>query len=97
MLIVTRNFEPSVVLLIGGGVALVYSLVLVLYAGWLSDDRVVRIEPWRAIEHGERPAGKAGRKWAYNFMNELVLRFAKAASGVAIALLATALAAAYQQ
>lgn len=90
--LVTRNFEAGVVLLICGGVALGYSLWLILYAGWLSEDRVVLVEPWRGTEPGELPAGKGGRKWACNCMNELALRFAKAASAVAIALLATALA-----
>jgi len=40
---------------------------------------------------GERPAGKAGRRWALNSLEELALRFAKAASAVAIALAGTAL------
>jgi hypothetical protein len=97
VLIVTRNFELGAVLLIGGSVALAYSLAMLLYADWLNDDRVVMIEPWRATEPCERPAGMGGRRWARNCMNELVLRFAKAASAVAIALLASALAAASQQ
>jgi len=97
VLTLTHNFELALVLFIGGSVAFTYSLTLVLYAGWLDEKRVARIEPWRGMDPNERPSGKGGRRWAFNHMTELVLRFAKATSGIAIALLATALLAAYHQ
>jgi hypothetical protein len=88
---VTHSLELGLALLIGGNVALLYSLALLLYAGWLTDNRIVLVEPWRTLVPDERPAGAPGRRWARNYLARLVLRFAKAASAVSIALLASAL------
>ena len=88
---VTRSFELGLALLVGGKVALIFSLALVLYAGWLTDNRVVRVEPWRTLVPHERPTGPAGQRWARNYLERVALQFAQAASGVAIALLGSAL------
>jgi hypothetical protein len=55
------------------------------------EKRIVRTEAWRTLRLDERPAGEGGRLWALNNLEELTLRFAKAASAVAIALAGTAL------
>jgi hypothetical protein len=91
VLAVTRSVEPSAALFIGGIAALTFSVALVLLAGWLSRDRVVLIEPWCMMDRDERPAGESGRQWACNCLRETALRFAKAASAVAAALLGSAL------
>lgn len=91
VLMVTRSFELGLALLIGGHVALIFALALVFYAGWLTDNRIVLVEPWRTLAPHERPAGAPGRRWAHNTLERIVFRFAKAASAVAIALLGSAL------
>ena len=89
--VIARDFDMRAALLICGKMALLFSLALVLYAKWLSDDRIVRIEPWRAIAPSERPAGAGGRRWAYMYVRDLSLRFAQGASTIAAAFLASAL------
>jgi hypothetical protein len=91
VLVVTRSVEPGAALFIGGIAALTLAVALVLLAHWLNRDRVVLVEPWRIMDRRERPAGAAGRQWAYNCLRETVLRFAKAASAVAVTLLGCAL------
>ena len=89
--VVTRSVEPGAALFIAGIAALTFSVALMLLARWLSRDRVVLVEPWRIMDRHERPAGAAGRQWACNCLRETALRFAKAASAVAVTLLGCAL------
>ena len=91
VLMVTRSFELAAAFLIGANVALLFSVGLIAWKSQLDAERIVRTEAWRALEPGERPAGEGGRRWALNNLEELVLRFAKASSAVAIALAGTAL------
>jgi len=67
--------------------------------GWserLSEERIVRTEAWRCLKPNQRPAGRAGRNWAHSYLREVTLRFAQAASALAIALSASALVLASQ-
>jgi hypothetical protein len=91
VLMVTRSFELGVALLIGANVALLFSVALIAWRFHLDEEHVVRTEAWGALAPGERPAGKVGRRWALDRLEELALRFAKASSAVAIALAGTAL------
>ena len=91
VLMVTRSFGLAAAFLIGANVALLFSVGLIAWKSHLDEEHVVRTEAWRALAPGERPAGKAGRRWALNSLEELALRFAKASSAVAIALAGTAL------
>ena len=91
VLMATRSSELGAAFLIGANVSLLFSVGLIAWKSQLDEDHIVRTEAWRTLMPGERPAGKAGRRWALNSLEELALRFAKAASAVAIALAGTAL------
>jgi hypothetical protein len=91
VLIVTRSFELATAFLTGANVALVFSLGLIAWSERLSEERIVRTEAWRCLKPNQRPAGRAGRNWAHSYLREVTLRFAQAASALAIALSASAL------
>ena len=93
VLMVTMSFAPRAALLIGANAALVLSLGLIVRAGRIDDQRVIRTAAWRMVPPGQRPAGAAGRRWAGNHLREIDLRFAQFASVAAIALAASALVA----
>jgi hypothetical protein len=85
------SFAPALSLSIGANVALIFALGMVLRAACLSDEAVERTEAWRILEPQERPAGDLGRRLARDDLQYVLLRFAKAASGVAIVLYAASL------
>lgn len=91
-LIAWRNFEFAGAFLIGANTALLFSIGLLAWKSHLNEERIIRIEAWRTLSPRQRPAGQAGRRWAFNHLEELTLRFAQASSAVAIALAGTALA-----
>ncbi len=90
-LMVGFSFEPALAFKIGATVALVYSVGLMTRASFLTDERLKRSEPWRALRPDERPEGEDGLSWARMQFETLLLRFAKAASGVAGLLYCSAL------
>jgi hypothetical protein len=90
-LMVGFSFEPALACKIGATVALVYSVGLVTRASFLTDERLKRSEAWRALRPDERPEGEDGLSRARTQLETLLLRFAKAASGVAGLLFGTAL------
>jgi hypothetical protein len=90
-LMLAFSFAPALSLSIGANVALVFALGLVLRAACLRDDRIERTEAWRALQPQERPVGDAGRRSARDDLQELLLRFAHGAAGVAIVLYSTSL------
>jgi hypothetical protein len=59
---------------------------MVLRAACLSDDSIERTEVWRGLDPLERPSGEAGRRLARDDFQNVLLRFAQAAAGVAIIL-----------
>src|SRR5512142_1300338 len=85
------SFEPPLAFTIGATVALIFSIGLVVRSYFLTEERLLRSEVWRALRPDERPAGAPGRKLARAQLEELLLRFAKAASGVAGILYCSAL------
>jgi hypothetical protein len=85
------SFAPALAFGIGAHIALIFAVALLVRARWLSAERIVRSEPWRALEPNERPAGKSGRQLAHALLEDLLLRFAKAAASVAIALYSASL------
>ena len=90
-LMVAFSFAPALALSIGANIALVFSLGLVLRAACLREDRIERTEVWRILRPQERPIGDAGRRSARDDLQELLLRFAQAAAGIAIVLYTTSL------
>lgn len=85
-LMVGFSFDPALALDIAAHIALLFSVLLIVRARWLTEHRFTRCEPWRGLEPCERPAGDTGLRWARDQMEFLLLRFAKGASGAACAL-----------
>lgn len=90
-LMVAFSFAPALALSIGANIALLFSLGLVLRAACLKEDRIERTEVWRILQPHERPVGDVGRRSARDDLQELLLRFAQAAAGIAIVLYTTSL------
>jgi hypothetical protein len=85
-LMLAFSFAPALAFVIGAHIALTFAICLVLRAACLSDDGIERTEVWRILEPQERPAGDAGRRWARDDLRHVMLRFAEAASAVAVLL-----------
>jgi hypothetical protein len=85
-LMLAFSFAPALALVIGADIALAFAICLVLRAACLSDDGIERTEVWRILEPRERPLGDAGRRLARDDLQDVLLRFAEAASAVAILL-----------
>jgi hypothetical protein len=82
-LMIAFSFEPPLAFKIGATVALFFSLGLLARGHFLTEERVLRCEAWRALRPDELPEGEHGRLLARAQLEELLLRFAKGASGVA--------------
>lgn len=82
-MMVGASFEPPLAFKIGATVALIFSIGLLIRAYLLTEERFLRSEAWRALRPEERPAGEDERRLAQAQLEELLLRAAKAASGVA--------------
>jgi hypothetical protein len=80
------SFAPALALTIGANFALLFAVGLLLRAACLTDERIDRTEIWRGLRPQDRPVGDAGRRSARDDLQEVLLRFAKAAAGVAIIL-----------
>ena len=91
VLMITRSFELAAAFLIGANVALLFSLSLMVWSEWLSEERIVWTEAWRMLKPSQQPAGRAGRRWAQSCLSDVALRFAQVASVLAITLSASAL------
>jgi len=90
-LMVGFSFEPPLAFKIGATVALIFAIVLLVRSYFLTEESFLRSEAWRALKPEERPAGEQGREMARAHLQELMLRFAKAASGIAGVLYCSAL------
>jgi hypothetical protein len=86
ILMVAFSFDPGLSLFVGAAIALLFTLILILRFLFLSEEAVARSEPWRALAPHERPSGEGGMRIACEEFEFLLLRFAKGASAVAIAL-----------
>lgn len=91
MLMLGFSFEPPLAFKIGATVALLFSLLLLTRSYFLTEERFLRSEAWSALKPEERPAGNHGRRLAQALLEELLLRFAKAASGIASILYCSAM------
>jgi hypothetical protein len=82
-LMVAFSYTPALACKIGATMALIFAVALLLRARYLTEERLMRGEVWRALEPQERPAGKDGRGWARAHFEMLMLRVAKGAAGAA--------------
>lgn len=76
-LMVGFSFDPSLAFKIGATVALIFSLGLLIWAYFLTEERFLRSEAWSALRLDERPPGTQGPRLARAQLEELLLRFAK--------------------
>jgi hypothetical protein len=90
-LMLAFSFEPVLAFKIGATLELFFSLLLLLRSFCLTENRFVHSEVWRVLKSDERPAGKFGQQLAQARFEELLLRFAKAAAGMAVVLYSSAL------
>jgi hypothetical protein len=91
LMMVGFSFEPPLAFKIGASVALLFAILLLVRSYFMSEERFLRSEAWRALRPEERPAGEHGKQLAQAAFQELMLRFAKTASGVAMVLYVSAL------
>jgi hypothetical protein len=59
-LMVAFSFEPPLAFKIGATVALIFSIGLIIRSYFLTEERLLRSEVWRALRPDERPAGIQG-------------------------------------
>lgn len=85
------SFRLDIAFCAGASIALTFAVVLVFKVGALTEERVLRSEAWRALPPDERPRGHDGRRLARDSLEDLQLRFAKGAAGIAVLFYATAL------
>src|ERR1051325_7984553 len=86
LFIVLNDIEPASALLMAANLALVCSLVLVIRASRLDEQRVVRTERGCAVPARPRPPGEVARRLARIALEETWLRFAKGGAAAAIVL-----------
>lgn len=82
--LLTHPFTLHAALHAAGIIALVFSLVLVVCAVNLTDNRITRSAAWRLLPLANRPFGSGGRRIACNCLRQRMLQFAEGSSAVAI-------------
>ena len=83
ILMVAYSFNPPLALVIGATVAMFFAAVMLVRALVLTEDRIVATEPWQVMEPEQRPVGDAGRAFAYDRLETMLLSAAKNAAGIA--------------
>lgn len=91
VLMIGFSFQPPLAFEIGATMALIFSLLLLGRCLLLTPERFRRSEVWRGLDPDERPAGEHGIRIARDYMEELLLRFAKSSSAIAGLLYGSAL------
>ena len=77
------SFALPLALDLAATVALTFAVAMMIRAYCLTEERLERSEAWRVLPPDERPEGEQGRRWARAELEDLLLRFAKGASGIA--------------
>ncbi len=95
ILMIAYSFDLPLALVIGASVAMFFAAVMLVRAFFLTEDRVVATEPWLVMQPNERPVGDAGRAYAYEQLETMLLTGAKTAAGVASLLFAFGLLASW--
>ena len=90
-LMVAFSFHLPLAFAIGASVALLLSVMLLTRAGRLTEERLVRSEPWRALAPDERPKGELALRQARDNYEDLLFHVAKSAAGNAVLLFVAAL------
>jgi hypothetical protein len=95
VLMVIYSFDPPLAFFIGASVALFFTGVMLTRALFLTEYRIQISEPWQAMEPSERPVGDDGLRKAQETFESMLLRFAKASSGISSTLFGFALLASW--
>ncbi len=85
------SFNPALALNIGGGIALIFSLRLIHQLSKLQKEGICQTDVWQFMEPNELPHDAFGIRRAQDQLENLLLRFAKGASAVSIAMFVAAL------
>jgi hypothetical protein len=88
LLMVAFSEEPRHSVTVAASVALLFSVILLVRAAYLTEERFLRSEAWLALRIEERPRDRARARAQ---LQELQLRFAKNSAGVAGVLYGSAL------
>jgi hypothetical protein len=83
ILMVAYSFDPPLALVIGASVAMFFTAVMLVRAFVLTEDKVVATEPWLVMEPEQRPVGDAGRAYASDRLQTLLLSAAKTGAALA--------------
>jgi hypothetical protein len=86
ILVVAYSYSPPLALVIGGSVAMLFTIVMLVRAVILTDDKLVRIEPWSVMQPEELPQGDSAVTWAREKMEAMLFRAAKNGAAVASAM-----------
>lgn len=84
------SFDPALALKIGASVALVFCLRLIYRLSQLRKNGICQTDIWQVMEPHELPHEAPAIRRAQEGMEEILLRFAKGASAVSVALFGAA-------
>jgi hypothetical protein len=84
------SFNPALALKIGAGIALAFSLRLIYRLSQLYKKGICHSEIWQLMEPNELPHEAPAIRRAQERLETMLLRFAKGATGVSIALFGAA-------
>jgi hypothetical protein len=84
------SFDPALALKIGAGVALAFSLRLIYRLSQLHRKGICHTEFWQVMEPDELPHEAQAIRNAQERLEDILLRFAKGASAISVALFAAA-------
>ena len=84
------SFNPALALKIGAGIALAFSLRQIYRWSQLHRKGICHTEFWQVMEPDELPQEASAIRTAQERLEEILLRFAKGASGVSAALFGAA-------
>lgn len=85
------SFDPELAFMVGGHVSLIFCLGLMYRVSQIDRTGISRTEAWRVLSPDERPGDGWSIRRAHDYFQDTLLRFAKAAAGVAAVLLGLAL------
>ena len=85
------SYDPALALKLGAFIALLFCLSMIYRLAALQKRGVCQTDIWRALEPHELPYGTQALRHAQDRLEEILLRFAKGASGTSAALFGSAL------
>jgi hypothetical protein len=91
ILVYVFGYDPAFALKLAGFIALLFCLSMIFRLAALQKRGVRETDVWRTLQRHELPYGTNALRDAQDRMEEILLRFAKAASAISAALFAFAL------